>query len=122
MNRRPAAATVNEPSPRAPARSTTPGTCRNWLQRPGGPAPWAARAPEEHAVSARPSARLRQAVRRRWRFTRSQVYGIARRYLLPAGNPRRGDDRVLPFGPDGGEEPELADAHGQFVVLRLEAE
>src|ERR1022692_1690724 len=44
------------------------------------------------------------------------------RYLLPAGNTCRRDDRVLRFGPDGGEEPELADAHGQFVVLRLEAE
>src|SRR6266851_2810193 len=44
------------------------------------------------------------------------------RYLLPAGNAGRGDDRVLRLRPDGGEEPELADAHRQFVVLRLEAE
>jgi hypothetical protein len=44
------------------------------------------------------------------------------RYLLPARHPGRRDDRVLAFGPDGGKEPQFADAHGQVVVLRLEAE
>ncbi len=42
-------------------------------------------------------------------------------YLLPAGNTGRRDDRVLRLGPDGRKEPELADAHGQFVVLRYRA-
>ena len=43
------------------------------------------------------------------------------RYLLPAGNTGRRDDCLLRLGPDGREEPELTDAHGEFVVLRLEA-
>jgi hypothetical protein len=43
-------------------------------------------------------------------------------YLLSAGNTCRRDDCVLRLGPDGREEAELADAHGQFVVLHLEAE
>src|SRR3984893_13162076 len=41
--------------------------------------------------------------------------------LLPAGNAGRRDDRLPCLGPDSGEEPEFADAHGGFVVLRLEA-
>src|SRR5258708_1293112 len=44
------------------------------------------------------------------------------RYLLSAGNAGGRDDRLLRLGPDRWEEPELADAHGEFVVLRLEAE
>src|SRR5215467_5804340 len=42
--------------------------------------------------------------------------------LLPAGDPGRRDDRLRWLGPDGREEPEFADAHGQLVVLGLEAE
>jgi hypothetical protein len=44
------------------------------------------------------------------------------RYLLSAGDTRRRDDCLLRLGADGGEEPEFADAHGHFVVLRLETE
>src|ERR1022692_5172765 len=44
------------------------------------------------------------------------------RYLLSAGDPWRGDDGVVSLGSDGGEEPELANAHGQLVVRCLEAE
>src|SRR5580693_8816463 len=43
-------------------------------------------------------------------------------YLLPAGHTRRRDDRLPCFGADGRKQPELADVHGEFVVLRLEAE
>src|ERR1700730_16677302 len=43
------------------------------------------------------------------------------RYLLAAGNAGRRDDRLLRLGPDRREEPELADAHGEFVGLRVEA-
>src|ERR1700730_10640818 len=43
-------------------------------------------------------------------------------YLLAAGNTGRRDDRVLGLRADGREQPELADAHGNLVVLRLEAE
>src|SRR5215470_7866169 len=42
--------------------------------------------------------------------------------LLPAGDAGRRDDRPLRLGPDGGEESEPADAHGQLVVLGLEPE
>jgi hypothetical protein len=79
MNRRPAAATVNEPSPPGPARSTTPGTCLNRTQCPGSAGPRGARAPEAHAVSARPSARPRDTARGRCSLTTAQAYGAARR-------------------------------------------
>src|SRR6185369_7927373 len=42
--------------------------------------------------------------------------------LLPAGDAGRRDDRLPRLGPDGGEEPEAADAHGQLVVFGLEPE
>src|SRR5215467_591536 len=42
--------------------------------------------------------------------------------LLAAGNPGCRDDRVTGFRADRREQAELADPHGQLVVLRLEAE
>jgi hypothetical protein len=42
--------------------------------------------------------------------------------LLPARDPGRGDDRLLRLRSDGREEPQLADLHRQFVVLRLVTE
>src|SRR5580700_7972848 len=43
-------------------------------------------------------------------------------YLLPAGDAGRRDDRVVRLRADGGEQAQLADAHRQLVMLRLEAE
>jgi hypothetical protein len=42
--------------------------------------------------------------------------------LLAAGDTGRGDDRGGGLGADGGEQPKLAESHGQVVVLGLEAE
>src|SRR5260370_9413266 len=60
-NSRPAAAPRNDPSPRGPARSTTPGRCRNTTQAAGGGGPAGPGLPP-HAASvaaATPSARSR---------------------------------------------------------------
>src|SRR5580704_6450130 len=104
MNRRPAAATVNEPSPPGPARSTTPGTCLNRTQCPGSADPRGVRGLEAHAVSARPSARPRETARGRCCLTRAQVYRAARcsagvaECAVGSLGPGRGDAAAEPGG------------------------
>src|SRR6185437_11808653 len=58
---RPAAATRNDPSPRGPARSTTPGRCRNTTQAAGGDGPTRPGLPPQPATvtAATPRARFR---------------------------------------------------------------
>src|SRR5260370_38539897 len=59
-NSRPAAAPRNDPSPRGPARSTTPGRCRNTAQAAdgGGPARPGLPPPAVSVIPATPTARL----------------------------------------------------------------
>jgi hypothetical protein len=97
----PAAATMNEPSLRGPARSTTPATCRNRAQRPGSTGPCGRGAAGAHAVSTRLKARLTgptQTAHSRYRLTRSpslrtvtapgRYFPFAGRAAAPAGPSR----------------------------------